>query len=141
MLSLYEVGLTLLMLVCALWTRYRLSGLEASFSLKVGEETQRIDGLMSSKIQEALNEFEDFAEEVVPQNPDPFEAMEIMRANMINQVLGLGVEWVAKKFTSVDMGVHQLENVHKPPDAGEEAWQDVDAEQPSEEPAEIQGTT
>ena len=141
MLSLYEVGLTLLMLVCALWTRYRLSGLEASFTLKVGEESGKIESMLGERIREALDEFEDFAEEVVPQNPDPFEALEIMRSNMINQVLGLGVEWVAKKFTNVDMGVHQLENVHKPPDAGDEAWPDADAKQPSEDLVEIQDLT
>jgi hypothetical protein len=99
-----------------------------------------LEGSLREQVREALEEFEDLADEVIPENPDPFEAMEIMRANMVNQVLGMGVQWFANKFTKVEMGVHQLENVDKPSSAQGEVWHDVDAEQQREGLAEIAGS-
>ena len=140
MIGIVEVSLAVAIALLGGWQRFKIKALEEEIKKGAGEIYGHFDTLedsLTQKFKDALDEFEDFAEEVVPENPDPFEAMEIMRANMINQVLGMGVNWIANKFTKVEMGVHQLENVDKPPAPGEETWHDVDAEQQRKELAEV----
>jgi hypothetical protein len=47
--------------------------------------------------------------------PGPMETIELMRANLVNTLMELGVGWVGKKF-GMDMGVHSFE---EPPRADE----------------------
>jgi hypothetical protein len=143
MLGIVEVSLAVAIALLGGWHRFKIKALEEEIKKGAKEIYGHFDAMedsLTQKFKDALDEFEDFAEEVVPESPDPFEAMEIMRANMINQVLGMGVNWIANKFTKVEMGVHQLENVDKPPSAEGEVWHDVDAEQQREELAEVAGS-
>lgn len=140
MMSLVEVVLAVLIGLTWAWIQLNQAAIKEVIKNKADEldsELVLMQSKLTEKFRDALDEFEDLAEEVVPETPDPFEAMEIMRANMINQVLGMGVNWIANKFTKVEMGVHQLENVDKPPSDQGDTWHDVDAEQPREELAEI----
>jgi hypothetical protein len=143
MLGIVEVSLAVAIALLGGWHRFKIKALEEEIKKGAKEIYGHFDAMedsLTQKFKDALDEFEDFAEEVVPENPDPFEAMEIMRANMINQVLGMGVNWIANKFTKVEMVVHQLENVDKPPSDQGEAWHDVNAEQQREELAEVAGS-
>jgi hypothetical protein len=143
MIGIVEVSLAVAIALLGGWHRFKIKALEKEIKKGAGEIYDHFDVLedsLTQKFKDALDEFEDLAEEVIPDNPDPFEAMEIMRANMINQVLGMGVNWIANKFTKVEMGVHQLENVDKPPSDQGEAWHDVNAEQQREELAEVAGS-
>jgi hypothetical protein len=143
MIGLVEVVLAVLIGLTWAWIHVNHNVIQSAMKNKADDFTQDLAVLENNlvgKFREALDEFEDLADEVVPDNPDPFEAMEIMRANMINQVLGMGVNWIANKFTKVEMGVHQLENVDKPPSPEGEAWHDVEHVQ-SKEAAELTGAS
>lgn len=132
MISIYEVGLTLLFLLCALWSRFKFSEIEVRIKGEASQLEENMSHKTAALIERALSEFEHLADEVIPDNPDPFEAMEIMRANMVNQVLGMGVQWFADKFTKVQMGVHQLENVNSPDPDSADPWHDVEHVQNAE---------
>jgi hypothetical protein len=142
MLSSVEVVLGCFLVAVAGWSKWRIAQLEVDITKRIDGKATDLQQNMIDEIRDAIEQFEIVADEVVPETPDPFEAMEIMRANMINQVLGMGVQWFANKFTNVEMGVHQLENVDKPPNQPGEAWHDVDAEpQLREELAEVADST
>jgi hypothetical protein len=137
MLSLIEVIFGVLLGLLIWYNKYQ----NKEFTKTLTLAAERLEGdllfKMQYEVETALREFEDLAEEVVPEAPDPFEAMQLMRANMVNQVLGFGVNWVAEKFTNMQMGVHQIENVNSPNPDSLESWHDADAEQQREEPAEV----
>jgi hypothetical protein len=137
MISVVEVVLAVGIALLAGWNHYKFRGVVQLFEKTSEGAKEEMRNWISYEVDNAVQQFEDLADEVIPEAPDPFEAMEIMRANMINQVLGMGVNWFAQKFTKVEMGVHQIENIDKPPTAEGEAWHDVDAEQQREELAEV----
>jgi hypothetical protein len=140
MLSVFEVIFACLLGLLAWYNKYQNKTIASTLELAAEKLEGDLLFKMQYEVETALQEFEDLAEEVVPDAPDPFEAMQIMRANMVNQVLGLGVNWVAEKFTNMQMGVHQLENVNSPNPDSLESWHDAEHVQ-SEEPGELAGAS
>jgi len=49
--------------------------------------------------------------------PSPSEQMELIRSGMLNNLMGMGVQWIGKRF-GLDMGVHQLESPEAPDATG-----------------------
>lgn len=82
----------------------------------IGAESLRVEEDLMRELESALKET---AEQISNQldslagplhdMPSPMETIELMRANLMNTLMELGVGWVGKKF-GMDMGVHSIEN-------------------------------
>lgn len=82
----------------------------------IGLESERLEEKLLADLEIALKETGkmlgkqlDEMAEPLQQMPSPMETIELMRANLMNTLMELGVGWVGKKF-GMDMGVHSIEN-------------------------------
>lgn len=82
----------------------------------IGIESERLEEKLLADLDVALKETGELIGKQLDElagplheMPGPMETIELMRANLMNTLMELGVGWVGKKF-GMDMGVHSIEN-------------------------------
>lgn len=91
----FEVSVSVLFVLFMLYFARRLNAMEASSQIKIEEGSDRLN----AAIKEAIGDLTHSASAMIEEElPNAFEQIELMRQQMVTQVMGWGLNMLMQKF-------------------------------------------
>ncbi len=107
----YDYAALALILLFSLFAHHKMKAIELELQLRIEVEAAKV----KEHIQEIASGYEIQAAEAIDDltDVDPFEAIDLMRQQMLTQVMGWGMNLVMQKFGgsgAPELGVAEYEN-------------------------------
>jgi len=107
----YDFAALGIILLFSLFAHHKMKAIELELKLRIEVEAAKV----KEHIQEIASSYEIQATEAIDEltDVDPFEAIDLMRQQMLTQVMGWGMNMVMQKFggaSAPELGVAEYEN-------------------------------